>query len=42
VGGEHQGDRGHGEHQLSDGPVGAWAMLKATEARENSPASAHA
>ena len=41
VGGEDERDRGHGEHQLGDRPVGAWAMLKATEARENSPASAH-
>jgi hypothetical protein len=41
VGGEDQADGGHGEHQLGDWPVGAWAMLKATDAAENSPASAH-
>ena len=41
VGGEDQGDGGHGEDQLGDrARSGACAMLKATEARENSPASA--
>jgi hypothetical protein len=42
VGGKHERDRGHGEHtSWATGRSGAWAMLKATEARENSPASAH-
>jgi hypothetical protein len=41
VGGEHQRDRAMANTSWATGRSGAWAMLKATDAAENNPASAH-